>query len=459
MRSLILFPLALLVGGVALGEASEAPALAGAELRLSENGLPVYRQPTARSPLRGRTAARESFRVLGRVAGPGCKSGWGQVEAGGYVCLDATVPSTAEPATLPRLVAYDMPEPDQWADYVKSGSYPREAEADSTPLLPFIYGKAWRRWTAPVYQSAAHYERGAAPLPLPFDAVRKYHFTGVQETKKGRVLTRPDGTVMPEKLTHIYTVSRFQGRDLEKNPLPAGMLPAWAFNYEKSIVRTAPRKDAPEGKVLQYHEQVMVDAAPADTTGRWWRIPDALGPGVDGYVDDQVDVRHWEPMAPPKEVGPDTFWIDVDTDQQVLALLRGTTPLYVTLVSTGEGDFQTPLGIYRIIDKVLWNDMQSRPDAEEPYFVERVPWVMHFQSRYALHGVFWHWGFGHKASHGCINLAPKDAAEIFTRVGPVLPQGWYRIDESPEEPGTLLRVRNASAGVGLKLQDRRVPLR
>ena len=62
--------------------------------------------------------------------------------------------------------------------------------------------------------------------------------------------------------------------------------------------------------------------------------------------------------------------------------------------------------------------------------------------RYALHGVFWHWGFGNIASHGCVNLAPKDAAYIFSITHPVLPDGWRVVMESKDDPGTTFRVRD-----------------
>jgi hypothetical protein len=42
---------------------------------------------------------------------------------------------------------------------------------------------------------------------------------------------------------------------------------------------------------------------------------------------------------------------------------------------------------------------------ETPYVVQDVPNVMYFNlDAEALHGAYWHNNFGHKMSHGCVNL-------------------------------------------------------
>ena len=62
---------------------------------------------------------------------------------------------------------------------------------------------------------------------------------------------------------------------------------------------------------------------------------------------------------------------------------------------------------------------------------------------------------GHRASHGCINLAPRDARHIFNRVAPNLEAGWHTVYETPEDVGTLMRVRTGNNPV----EDRRALLR
>jgi lipoprotein-anchoring transpeptidase ErfK/SrfK len=286
---------------------------------------------------------------------------------------------------------------------------------------------------------------------------KKFRFEDSVETDRGVVLQRDNGTVIPAEEIFLYPISYFHGRDMVGDPVPEGTLAAWVFGYEGANVRPAPSMDAEVAKVLPYHEPLWVQDEPADERGDWWEIPDALGPGVSGYVHDQVDIRHWVPRERPAEVGPDEVWVDVDLDQQVLAVLAGDQPTFITLVSTGDVDWATPQGIFRIYDKMIETTMASRagPEDDEYYYVEGVPWTMHFKPRYALHGVFWHWGFGHRASHGCINLAPRDAKYVFDHVGPTMEAGWHTSFETPSDPGTLMRVRTNQRPV----TDRRASLR
>ncbi|MCA9706801.1 MAG: L,D-transpeptidase, partial [Myxococcales bacterium] len=73
---------------------------------------------------------------------------------------------------------------------------------------------------------------------------------------------------------------------------------------------------------------------------------------------------------------------------------------------------------------------------------------------YALHGAFWHTGFGRRRSHGCINLAPRDAARVFELTSPAMPEGWTSVYEHEGEVGTVVRVRKGDD----PLPDRRRPL-
>ncbi|MEC8425057.1 MAG: L,D-transpeptidase, partial [Myxococcota bacterium] len=224
---------------------------------------------------------------------------------------------------------------------------------------------------------------------------------------------------------------------------PSGRIPGWVHGYEGGIMRAAPEPDAAVGAELAYHQFLVLDAVPADPEGRWWRVPDGLGDGVDGFVSDEEGVRRWSTAPLPTGLLPTEVWVDVDVRQQMLTVYEGTVPVYVTMVSTGKRGHSTPLGTFRIYDKMVTVDMVSREDAAEDdrYHVEAVPWSMHFWPRYALHGAYWHWGFGNRASHGCVNMSPRDARWIFDRLHPVLPDGWHTVFESTDDPGSILRIR------------------
>ena len=61
------------------------------------------------------------------------------------------------------------------------------------------------------------------------------------------------------------------------------------------------------------------------------------------------------------------------------------------------------------------------------YAIEDVPYVQYFAKGVGLHGAFWHRGFGHVRSHGCVNLAPLDAQRLFAFTSPHLPAGWTAV--------------------------------
>ncbi|MGF1465876.1 MAG: L,D-transpeptidase [Sandaracinaceae bacterium] len=147
--------------------------------------------------------------------------------------------------------------------------------------------------------------------------------------------------------------------------------------------------------------------------------------------------------APPPEAMPGRRWIDVDLDRQVLVAYVGPRPVFATLVSTGRRPTSTPRGTFRVWVKLAESDMDDleRDDVVENYAIQAVPWVQFFEGSVALHAAFWHDRFGHRRSHGCVNLAPRDAERLFAFTRPALPAGWDAILPTERSPGTVVRVR------------------
>jgi hypothetical protein len=150
---------------------------------------------------------------------------------------------------------------------------------------------------------------------------------------------------------------------------------------------------------------------------------------------------------PPDELEPGARWLDLDVDEQVLVAWKGTTPVYATLVSSGRPtpNRRTPRGVFRIWVKLAYSDMDDleRTDVTSNYSMEQVPWVQYFEGANGLHAAFWHDDFGHRRSHGCVNLSPRDARWLFRFTRPRLPRGWSAILPAKEQKGTLVRVRGS----------------
>jgi len=174
--------------------------------------------------------------------------------------------------------------------------------------------------------------------------------------------------------------------------------------------------------------------------------------GESEWIDARALVRPTLAAPPPEVRGDRERWIDVDLATQTLVAYEGARPVFATLVSTGMPghDTATHKGTFRIWVKLLSSTMDNigpiaddaRPAAEGPrYSMEDVPYVQFFDKAIALHGVFWHDDFGHVHSHGCVNLAPRDAARLFAFTGPRLGPGLAAILPSHADPGTVVRVR------------------
>ena len=67
---------------------------------------------------------------------------------------------------------------------------------------------------------------------------------------------------------------------------------------------------------------------------------------------------------------------------------------------------------------------------------------MYYDHNFALHTSYWHDGFGDVRSHGCINLAPRDARAVYAWSSPDVPPGWVAVYATATSPGSLVRVHS-----------------
>jgi hypothetical protein len=405
----------------------------GALVLRSARDVVVRQTPEPSAPLIGIIARARSFVAWDLADGPGCKGQWARLEHGGYACLAAATPSTQPAAPLPILPA--------------------------GKLVPFLYVAARDdEQPLPVFRSVQAMLRGEPPLVeyagnsrLAFQKSRAFGSIG-------RVFLDDRGRAIARDLVRVLEPSGFEGRDLTAAPPPAEHELGWLLDTVE--LRDAPRDTARAVGTLRKHTQLAVtplggSSIPSGDRGsddrgrdaRGWRLvrgSDAAGREIAGWVPPK-HVRVWTPPPALDDVAADETWIDVESTTQLLTLMRGDRPVFATLVSTGKAGDRTPPGVYRIRMKHAWGTMRSLPGADEPYRVEGVPWAQYFHQRYALHGVYWHNGFGRPASHGCVNLSPKDARRVFEATSPIIPAGWRSVHETNEHPGTVIRVRRGDA--------------
>lgn len=140
-------------------------------------------------------------------------------------------------------------------------------------------------------------------------------------------------------------------------------------------------------------------------------------------------------------VSTEERWIEVDLSEQSLRAWEGGSLFLETPVSTGLPWWPTPTGEFRVWIKLRATKMEGGR-GKYYYYLPNVPYVMYFENDdipgwrgYGIHGAYWHNDFGTQRSHGCINVQPDTAGQLYYWATPVLPSGKYSIKATPENPG------------------------
>jgi lipoprotein-anchoring transpeptidase ErfK/SrfK len=214
---------------------------------------------------------------------------------------------------------------------------------------------------------------------------------------------------------------------------------------DRTNVYAGPRGTSPLASYSRFHQVKILEEVKTGAAGTYLRIESASE--ADIWVRAGDIVRPTAAKVPAEVATPNERWIDVDLATQTLVAYEGSKPVFATLVSTGRGpkgsDTATRVGAHRIWVKLISSTMDNleKEDASHYYSMEDVPFVQFFDKAIALHGAFWHRDFGHVRSHGCVNLAPLDAAYLFGFTGPKLPAGWSAVLPAQTNPGTIVSVR------------------
>jgi lipoprotein-anchoring transpeptidase ErfK/SrfK len=122
------------------------------------------------------------------------------------------------------------------------------------------------------------------------------------------------------------------------------------------------------------------------------------------------------PDATPPEGVDNGRWIEVNLEEQTLAVYDQKRLVFAAIVATGQDGAWTQPGLFQIYLKKETEDMQGAftADRSDYYYLEDVPWTMYFDQARALHGTYWHSSFGYQQSSGCVNLSPGDANWLFS---------------------------------------------
>jgi hypothetical protein len=362
--------------------------------------------------------------------GHGCATRWIEIAPRGWACESAVVPSSDEP-TPPRTVSLGDDGDD----------------ADDQAAVPGVYGVVFGK-DVPAFASRADAAAGQNARVL--TGATSVRARAVVNVDGRRYWITTAGELIDAASIATISPSKFRGIALDA----ATTLPlAWTHAHGKPRgpvkIRDTPSAD---GAIIgELAPRTVISIAEPSADGTYVQVAET------GWIA-RADLRIAERAAPPPGTGADEKWFDIDLDQQVLVAYEGVRPVYATLVSTGKHDHRTPSSIARVVSKLASANMVS--EKRDIYAVADVPWTMYYDHNFALHTAYWHDGFGDPRSHGCVNLAPRDARLLYQWSSPDVPPGWTAVYGDADAPGSLVRVRShdvpepAFRGYARTLQER-----
>jgi hypothetical protein len=382
------------------------------------------------------------------VGHEGCDGGWYELDTGGYAChgRDILVFSGERlPELRARQADLEAVMPYEYATVRrKTPLYKRLPTADEIYEVPPEIPDAGIEEPIPGQPEMSP----EIDNPLVLRILQPGFYVTLDRTfeKDGETYwrTQQNGFVAAERLRRKER-SDFQGQVLDGRTWD---LPVAVTRAEETLVYRlndrgklrATRDRLPRRSWLRLRSRRRIDGSAYLVVG-------------DGVLVRETDALVIRPMTPPAEVGEGERWIDIELTHQVLVAYEWKQPRYVSLISTGrtktpspELNYRTPKGLHRIRGKHLTSTMDNDEPGEPPYSLEDVPYVMYFKGAYAFHSAFWHDRFGRPRSHGCINLAPRDAKWLYNWAGPDLPTSWHGGSATEDNPGTWVYVRGETPG-------------
>jgi L,D-transpeptidase catalytic domain len=394
-----------------------------------------------------------------------CSEGWYELVAGGFVCGKSLTrdPNAPELADAPHLPLTDGPLPYEYGLNLTTG----------TPLY----------WRKPKSDERARYERGlpvgkAPPSDLGGGSGDSpwYLKEGARKQVSLNELTKQEGPVAKRMVRGFYLSVdkkvKFSSGYFYRTPqgllapVDHVMLHESKTEFEGVHVGDADEKrKLPIAFVVGFHARQYRFTDGVDKPKRGDHVDRFAVLGLtgqkkmfeertyyetlDGWWTRDLDVTTTKPGPPPSDLAPGEKWVDVNLSTQSLVAFEGDKAVYATFISSGRHDdhdpakdHRTKMGTFRIREKHISATMDDDSASDGPYSIEDVPWIMYFNGSYALHGAFWHSAFGHERSHGCVNMTPHDAKEIFGWAGPTLPAGWHGVRATADNPGTRVIVHD-----------------
>ena len=227
-----------------------------------------------------------------------------------------------------------------------------------------------------------------------------------------------DRWIPTANISENVAISRFAGVQLPEEGLPYTM--AWTLRHLHPA-ETPGGEDSENNPFMYRYTRVNIYTTVTVDGQDWYQV------GEDQWIH-QFNVAKIVPIERPEEVNTDK-WVSVDLYEQVLIAYEGETPVFSTLVSSGLPQWSTNEGTFNVYLRRERTTMSGAFGQPDFYYLEEVPWTMFFDDDIALHGTFWHDGFGYRQSHGCVNMSIIDAQWLYEWSSDVRD---FTIEDSPD---------------------------
>ncbi len=384
----------------------------------------VYDQPKRGARAIGYLRRGSRFRASEEVSRKDCPRGWYEIAGGGYACSGEGVTVDSKPPVVED--AFILP-------------------ALSEPL-PYLYRKLvgssqpqFLRLPTPAEEQAGQLaianlasDAGVEPADAGVPALPSYVRMRMQPGFYVSVDREVVDTETNRRFFRTVRGGYVRAEPMIESKQPKGIgvvlgdqlqLPV-AFVYRGGAPKL--RRDPLSGELVKAGGDFPLHSAHGLTGESVVKAGRRYFVTQEGLLLRDTSIRIVDKVARPKLVQRNERWIRVDLERQTLTAYEGETPVFATLVSSGLPDHATPTGHFRIHAKHVTTTMDDLV-GESAYSIEDVPWTMYFLGSFALHGAFWHERFGHQRSHGCVNLAPRDARWLFFWTAPELPSAWHGV--------------------------------
>lgn len=229
-----------------------------------------------------------------------------------------------------------------------------------------------------------------------------FNFVTVMNTQGDWSEISTDHWVKSENLKDDVVISRFAGVQFPDDPLPYPMGWILVNVYPSKVPGGDPSQD---NQLLLRYTRVNLYSSVTIDGWDWYQV------GVDQWVN-QTLIAKILPVERFPEIDTNK-WVSVDLFEQVAIAYEGNEPVFATLVSSGLPAWSTEEGLFHVYVRYPRTVMSGADGQKDFYYLEEVPWTMYFNKDMALHGTYWHDGFGYRHSHGCVNLSITDAKWLY----------------------------------------------